>query len=163
MVDTPLDLIPSTDARLHLMCEPIIDITPEILDLANRMLATMYASNGCGLAAPQVGHNIRMIVMDCSENRKNPMVLINPQIILQEGAIEVTEGCLSFPGVNYRVKRSKWVSINALNHRGWKIASKLTGLWAICVQHEIDHLDGVTFDQCGTLIPPPGLLSDVPA
>lgn len=148
----PLALIPNTDPRLHQVCDPIGQINADIIILAHDMLKTMYAHHGCGLAAPQVGHNIRLVVMDCSGGRSQPAILINPTIGSMEYETESTEGCLSFPGLACQVKRHARVTINFLNERGEAMYATVNGLWAICVQHEIDHLDGITMDQRGKVV-----------
>lgn len=129
--------------------EPVGEINAEIKKLASDMLETMYAAPGVGLAAPQVGRNIRMIVLDpapASEPRK-PMVLINPELeLLGESIVSEAEGCLSVP-LNYRasVKRKERVRLKALNLQGEQIDCEMDGFAAIILQHECDHLDGLLF------------------
>jgi peptide deformylase len=149
-----LSLIPDTDPRLHLMSPPVAEVTGDIVVLAQDMLTTMYAANGCGLAAPQVGHNIRLIVMDCSKDKSQPVVLINPIILRSEGRVEIEEGCLSFPNQHFLVKRAARVKIAGLDSSGKAIQATVNGIWAVCVQHEIDHLDGITFNLRGTVVEP---------
>jgi len=144
----PLPLVLAPDERLHQRCSPMGD-TAQVKDLAEQMLATMYANNGIGLAAPQVGHMVRLVVMDCSEGRNQPMVLVNPEIRQQFGAIEVVEGCLSFPGVQIKVPRYSHSVVCFQTPEGGQVKLALGGLWSICAQHEIDHLDGITFDMRG--------------
>ena len=149
-IEKPAKVLPivlEPDPRLHQVCAPVEKVTRDIIALAQDMLATMYANKGCGLAAPQVGHNIRMVVMDCSHNRDQPVVLINPEIIERSGQVEGQEGCLSFPGVQYEVKRSAQVAVTALTLSGETDTWGMTDLWSVCVQHELDHLNGVTFDK----------------
>lgn len=143
------NIVLSPDERLWKMCEPIEEITPAIKKLAERMLSAMYESDGCGLAAPQIGENIRMVVIDCDycdEGGKNPYVLINPEIIVADGEPRVfTEGCLSFPGISVDVERPSHVIVQATNLDGDLMQYEAEyNLMAVCLQHEIDHLDGKT-------------------
>lgn len=138
------------DDVLKEKCKPVDEITPEIKQLAEHMLDVMYASSGCGLAAPQVGRNIRMIVIDCeyagNSDNYEPYVLINPEII-EESKEKVTneEGCLSFPGITVDIKRPMRVVVQALNLNGELMQYEASdSLMARCLQHEIDHLDGIT-------------------
>lgn len=130
-------------------CTPIDEITPEIKALADHMLNVMYGSDGCGLAAPQVGESLRMIVVDCDyvdEKTHNPYVLINPEIIVADGELRVTgEGCLSFPGITVPVERPSHVVVRARNLEGQLMQYEARdNLLAVCLQHEIDHINGVT-------------------
>lgn len=144
-----LDIVTYPDPRLKQACEPVQGITEEIRQLAADMLETMYAAPGVGLAAPQVGHNIRMLVMDPAgkDEAKQPRVLINPQLILSgEDVLSEQEGCLSVP-LNYRadVIRKSRVTLKATDLDGNLIEEDLEGFPAIVIQHEVDHLDGVLF------------------
>ena len=144
-----LDIVTYPDPRLKEACEPVGEITPEIRQLAADMLETMYAAPGVGLAAPQVGRNIRMIVMDdgAQEEQRRPRVLINPQLTLEgEKIVSKQEGCLSVP-FNYRadVTRYERVRLRARDLDGAEIDEMLTDFAAIIVQHECDHLDGLLF------------------
>ncbi len=112
------------------------------------MLETMYSDNGVCHAATQVGLDLRLFVMDCSETHTQPLVFINPEIIEKTGeldAIESEEGCLSFPGVYAKITRARKITIQALNLEGQVFTEIYTGLEARCVQHELDHLDGIVF------------------
>ena len=126
------------DPVLEEVCEPVADINDEIKDLAHSMLETMYEADGCGLAAPQVGVNKRLVVVDCEwgSGKKTPYVLINPEIVETSDELRTTgEGCLSFPGVTVQVERPRRVVVHA-----------------VCLQHEIDHLDGKTLlDHLGPM------------
>lgn len=149
MKDLLDDIVLSPDPRLSQECEEVKEITPEIKQLAKRMLDDMYAASGCGLAAPQVGETIQMIVVDCDYTGKrdrNPYVLINPKIITADGELRETgEGCLSFPGICVPVKRPSHVVVQALNLDGDLMQYEAEGnLMAVCLQHEIDHIHGVT-------------------
>ena len=142
------DIVVAPDERLFTECAPIEEITPEIRELADRMLRDMYATEGCGLAAPQVGELVQMVVIDCdyTESKRNPYVLINPQIVTADGEErEFPEGCLSFPGITVRVSRPSHVVVRALNLDGDLMQYEARdNLMAVCLQHEIDHLHGVT-------------------
>ena len=143
-------VVVAPDDRLKTECAPVEEITPEIRQLANRMLDVMYATEGCGLAAPQVGELIQMVVIDVdydlSSKRRNPFVLINPQIIECDGEEhEFPEGCLSFPGITVRVTRPSHVVVHARNLDGDLMRYEAeNNLMAVCLQHEIDHLHGIT-------------------
>ena len=137
------------DPRLKKLCDSVAEITPEIGKLAEDMLETMYDAPGVGLAAPQVGRNIRMLVMDptVQKDEKNPRVLINPVLTLSgEEVVSEQEGCLSVP-MNYRadVKRMSKVHLSAKDLDGNVIEEDLEEFPAIVIQHEFDHLDGVLF------------------
>ena len=144
-----LDIVTYPDPRLKEVSVPVTEITDEIRQLAADMLETMYAAPGVGLAAPQVGRNIRMLVMDGSmkDEEKHPRVLINPELVLSgDEVVSEQEGCLSVP-MNYRadVKRMSRVHLRALDLNGNVIEEDLEEFPAIIVQHEYDHLDGLLF------------------
>lgn len=150
------DIVIAPDERLFTECAPVEEITPELRELADRMLADMYATEGCGLAAPQIGELIQMVVIDCDyvDHPKNPYVLINPEIVVADGEErEFPEGCLSFPGITVRVKRPSHVVVRARNLDGDMMQYEASdNLMAVCLQHEIDHLHGVTMvDHLGPL------------
>jgi len=109
------------------------------------MFDTMYADNGIGLAAPQVSVKKRVIVIDIQSNKSKPLALINPEIISEEGEIESEEGCLSCPGLTAVVKRADDIVAEGLDVNGNRIEINASGLLAIALQHEIDHLDGILF------------------
>ncbi|MDA0911375.1 MAG: peptide deformylase [Proteobacteria bacterium] len=116
------------------------------------MFETMYVEHGGGLAATQVGLNMRLFIMDGSENKDQKIVAINPEIIERKGEIDDEEGCLSFPGVSAKVKRAEWVKMRALNEFGEAYVMECDGYHGRCIQHEIDHLDGITyFDHLSAL------------
>lgn len=143
------NIVLTPDNRLSSMCEPVHEITPELATLAERMLQAMYESNGCGLAAPQLGELIRMVVIDCDyvdDDSKNPYVLINPEIITADGEPRMfSEGCLSFPGISVDIERPSHVVVQAYNLDGDCMEYEAEGdLMAVCLQHEIDHLNGIT-------------------
>ena len=142
----PLVLLPQPVLRQ--VAQPVDDITDDILQLANNMAETMYAAPGIGLAANQVGLLKRVIVMDCARGDEPPTLwkMINPEIIwLSEENTKMEEGCLSIPGHNAEVVRPSKVHVSYLDIEGQKQEMQATGLLAACVQHEIDHLNGVLF------------------
>lgn len=144
-----LDIVAYPDPRLKEVCKPITEVTDEIRQLAADMIETMYAAPGVGLAAPQVGRNIRMLVMDpaMKDEEKKPRVLINPELTLSgEEVISEQEGCLSVP-MNYRadVHRMSNVHLRAMDLDGNIIEEDLEDFPAIIIQHEYDHLDGILF------------------
>ena len=142
------------DPRLKKVCDPVAEITAEVTALANDMLETMYDAPGIGLAAPQVGVMKRVLVMDCiKDGPPEPMVLINPAVIWSsEDVATYEEGCLSIPDQYAEVKRPAEVQVRWLGLDGVEQERQFAGLWATCVQHEIDHLDGKLFiDYLGPL------------
>lgn len=137
------------DPRLKTVCKPVTDIDSSIRRLADDMLETMYDAPGIGLAAPQVGQLIRLLVMDCVKDRDEPpqpMVLLNPEITWSSDETNVyEEGCLSFPDQYADVTRPAEVKVRWTSLDGGTEDAHFTGLWATCVQHEIDHLNGRLF------------------
>ena len=135
------------DPRLKKLCEPVAEITPEVRQLAEDMLETMYAAPGIGLAAPQVGVMRRVLVMDCiKDGAPEPMVLINPQMVWQSEDLSVyEEGCLSIPDQYAEVRRPAAVTVSWTDLDGETQDRTFDGLWGTCVQHEMDHLDGKLF------------------
>jgi len=127
--------------------EPVQAIDEDLKKLAQDMVETMYENKGIGLAAPQVGKNLRLITVDISgpEKREDLMILVNPEIVEKEGEVEGEEGCLSVIGYRARVKRAARVKVKAKNLEGEDIELEAEELLAICLQHEIDHLDGILF------------------
>ena len=142
------------DPRLKKLCEPIADITAEVRQLSADMFETMYDAPGIGLAAPQVGVNKRLIVMDCIKGGPpEPIALANPQIIWSsEDQTVYEEGCLSIPGIYNDITRPAEVTVRWTDLSGQEQERQFSGLWATCIQHEIDHLDGKLFiDYLGPL------------
>lgn len=143
------------DPRLKKLCDPITEFTPDLAELADDMLATMYDAPGVGLAAPQIGVMRRMIVMDCMKapDEPRPIVLINPEITWSSEDTNVyEEGCLSIPDQFAEVTRPATVRARWQDLSGTPQEEEFTGLWATCVQHEIDHLNGKLFiDYLGPL------------
>eukprot|EP00339_Tiarina_fusa_P010733 CAMPEP_0117033242 /NCGR_PEP_ID=MMETSP0472-20121206/23772_1 /TAXON_ID=693140 ORGANISM="Tiarina fusus, Strain LIS" /NCGR_SAMPLE_ID=MMETSP0472 /ASSEMBLY_ACC=CAM_ASM_000603 /LENGTH=238 /DNA_ID=CAMNT_0004742115 /DNA_START=241 /DNA_END=953 /DNA_ORIENTATION=+ len=127
------------------------EIAAEIADISKQMLKVMYAADGVGLAAPQVGINQRLMVYNPTGKWLDETILLNPKIVEYSGAKDVeTEGCLSFPEMDGEVERSKWVKVEAMTLKGKKIKKKFTGWEARIFQHEYDHLDGVVYiDRLG--------------
>lgn len=140
-----LPILHYPDPRLHRKAEAITEITPEIRQLAADMAETMYAAPGIGLAATQVNVLKRLIVVDVSETRDQLLTLINPEVVERSGEIVSEEGCLSVPGIYEKVKRAERVTVRALNLAGEPVTIAAEGLLAVCLQHEIDHLDGRVF------------------
>jgi len=144
-----LEVLQFPDPRLRRKAEPVEKITDELRQLAADMLETMYAEPGIGLAAPQVGTALRLVVLDTEWTEegaeRRPRVLVNPEIREREGQIVWNEGCLSVPDFNAEVERSERVVLQAVDLDGNAITEEATGLRAVCFQHELDHLDGVLF------------------
>ena len=137
------------DPRLKKVCAPVSDVSDELRALADDMLETMYHAPGIGLAAPQVGVMDRLLVMDCVKEENEaarPMVLINPEVVASSDEKNVyEEGCLSIPDEFAEVTRPKVVDVRWMDLDGKEQQETFDGLWATCVQHEIDHLDGKLF------------------
>jgi peptide deformylase len=130
---------------LRRQARPVDTVDDQLRALADDMLATMYQAPGIGLAATQVNVQKRLIVIDLSETQDQPRVFINPEIIAAEGVEEMDEGCLSVPGVYERVQRAERIRVRALDRDGEPFELEADGLLAVCIQHEIDHLDGKLF------------------
>ncbi|PZO93861.1 MAG: peptide deformylase [Haemophilus parainfluenzae] len=142
-----LEILQFPDERLHRKAEIIETIDENLKELAQAMLEKMYATEGVGLAATQVGVLRRLIVMDISQEQNSPWVLINPEVIDAKGEITEQEGCLSLPGLYADVTRAEKVKIRASTLEGQVIEKEWDGLLAKCIQHEIDHLEGILFIQ----------------
>lgn len=145
-----LPILIHPDPRLKKVCEPVPDISDGIRTLARDMLDTMYNAPGIGLAAPQVGVNARLLVMDCAQREENdtarPLCLINPEVVARSDETnEHEEGCLSIPDIYANVTRPADVTVRYLDLDGTLQEQDFEGIWATCVQHEIDHLDGKLF------------------
>ena len=143
------DIVVTPDPRLRTECTPIEVIDDEVRALAERMLRDMYAAEGCGLAAPQVGELRQIVVIDCDycpDSDPNPYVLINPRVVeTSEELYEFDEGCLSFPGLTCHISRPAHVVVEALNLDGVLMRYEArSNLMSVCLQHEIDHLHGIT-------------------
>jgi len=140
-----LPILHYPDERLHTRAKPVEAVDAGIRKLVADMAETMYAAPGIGLAATQVDVHKRLLVLDISEDKSHLQVFINPEILWREGECVGEEGCLSVPGIYESVKRSERVGVRALNLEGETFELAAEGLLAICLQHEIDHLDGKVF------------------
>jgi peptide deformylase len=140
-----LEILEFPDARLRTVAEPVEEVDDTLRQLIEDMLETMYDAEGIGLAATQVNCHRRLLVLDVSETRDAPRVYINPEILSSEGSETCEEGCLSVPGIYAEVKRAERVRVAALDRDGNRFEEDVDGLQAICLQHEIDHLDGKLF------------------
>ena len=143
------EIVKFPDPRLKQVCAPIAEITNEHRELARDMIEVMYDEPGIGLAAPQVGECIRLVVVDTDwteeDTERNAMVVVNPEILEPEGKITWNEGCLSVPDFTADVERAERVLLRGTDLDGNPIEERLEDLKAVCFQHEIDHLDGVLF------------------
>jgi peptide deformylase len=140
-----LSILRYPDPRLEKIAQPVDRVDDSIRQLVRDMAETMYAAPGIGLAATQVDVHKRVIVLDVSDTRDQLLVLINPEILVREGEQECEEGCLSVPGVYDVVKRAEKVKVRALNRDGQPFELAAEGLLAVCIQHEMDHLEGKVF------------------
>jgi peptide deformylase len=141
-----LSILTYPDPRLHTVAKPVQAVDARIRDLVKDMLDTMYDAAGIGLAATQVDVHERLIVIDVSEERNQPLVLINPEIVWASEDKQVgDEGCLSVPGIYDGVERSRAIRVRALDADGQSRELEAEGLLAVCVQHEMDHLRGKVF------------------
>ncbi|MCW8331455.1 peptide deformylase [Photobacterium sp. SDRW27] len=140
-----LQVLTFPDERLRTVAKRVEAVTPEIQKIVDDMLETMYDEEGIGLAATQVDIHQRIVVIDLSEERDQPMVLINPEITEKRGEDGIEEGCLSVPGARALVPRAAEVSVTALDRDGNEFSFEADDLLAICVQHELDHLAGKLF------------------
>lgn len=140
-----LQVLTFPDDRLRTVAKPVAEVTPEIQKIVDDMLETMYDEEGIGLAATQVDIHQRIVVIDISEDRNEPMVLINPEILEKRGEDGIEEGCLSVPGARALVPRAAEVTVKALDRDGKEFTFDADDLLAICVQHELDHLAGKLF------------------
>jgi len=143
---TKLTILEYPNPRLRIKAEPVAEVDDGIRKLVADMFETMEAAQGIGLAASQVDVQQRIIVMDISESRDQPRVFINPEIeVLEPGSVPYDEGCLSVPGFYESVERPAHVMIRALDADGVAFEEEAKGLLAVCIQHEIDHLEGKLF------------------
>jgi peptide deformylase len=140
-----LEILQFPDPRLRNLARPVTEVDDAVRALVDDLLETMYAAPGIGLAATQVNVTKRVLVIDISENKDQPLCLINPEILELRGVEEMEEGCLSVPGVYETVQRADWVRVRALDRDGRGFELEADGLLAVCIQHEIDHLDGKLF------------------
>ena len=141
----PLDILEFPDSRLRTVAKPVKEVTGKLVKLADRMLETMYEAPGIGLAASQVNVHKRLIVIDVSETNDEPLLLINPKIREFEGEIETAEGCLSVPGFYEPVMRHQLIQLDAIDRDGEPFTMEANDILAVCIQHEMDHLEGKLF------------------
>jgi peptide deformylase len=143
-----MDILKFGNKVLRKRADRVVTITPGLRQLADSMLDSMYDTNGIGLAAPQIGHSIRLIVVDVAgddEDRK-PYIMFNPEVISSRGECTAEEGCLSIPGVWADVTRPEFINVTYMDEFGkTQTLENVDGMFARCIQHEIDHLEGVLF------------------
>ncbi len=140
-----LTILHFPDERLRTVAKPVEQVDDELRSLIDDMFETMYDAPGIGLAATQVNFHKRLVVIDVSEEKDKPLVLINPEILEKAGEEEMDEGCLSVPGIYEKVQRADRIKVRALDRNGETFELEADGLLAVCIQHEIDHLDGKLF------------------
>ena len=133
------------DPRLRTRAQPVTEFDAQLGTLIDDMLETMYAAPGIGLAATQLDVHRRVIVIDVSDEHDQPLVLINPEIIAREGEAKTEEGCLSVPGIFDEVKRAALVRVRSHDRQGGVSETEYTDILAVCIQHEMDHLEGKLF------------------
>ncbi len=141
----PLEILEFPDPRLRTKAKRITEVDGKLISLADQMLKAMYEAPGIGLAATQINVHRQMLVLDVSENKDEPLLLINPTITAREGELETAEGCLSVPGFYEPVTRAETIQLDAIDRHGDEFTLEANGLLAVCIQHEIDHLDGKLF------------------
>lgn len=140
-----LEILEYPDPRLRTQAKPVTDFGPVLQRQIDDMLETMYAAPGIGLAATQVDIHLSLIVIDVSEENNQPLVLVNPEVLEKRGVEEMEEGCLSFPGVYAKVQRANEIKIKAQDRHGQAFEVDTGGLLAVCIQHELDHIEGKLF------------------
>lgn len=140
-----LDILTFPNPRLRNVAKPVAQVDDRIRRYIDDMFETMYAAPGIGLAAIQVDIPLRLVVIDISDNQDQPLCLINPEILWREGEEQMDEGCLSVPGFYEPVTRAERLRVRALDRDGQPFELETGGLLAVCIQHEIDHLDGKLF------------------
>jgi peptide deformylase len=140
-----LEILKFPDDRLRTKARSVDVVDDSIRQLVDNMLETMYEAPGIGLAATQINVHKRVVVIDVSEEKDQPLCFINPQIVEKEGEEETEEGCLSVPGIYETVQRADFVKVKALDKEGNEFVLEAGELLAVCIQHELDHLDGKLF------------------
>ena len=140
-----LDILHYPDPRLRTRAQPVVHVDDTLRRLIDDMFETMYAAPGIGLAATQVNVHLRLVVIDISEDRSEPLCLINPEIVEAAGQESSQEGCLSVPDVFEAVTRAERIRVRALDREGQSRIIEASGLTAVCIQHELDHLEGKLF------------------
>ncbi len=142
---TKLTILTLPDKRLKTIAKPVTEFNHKLQQFAKDMLETMYEAPGIGLAATQVDKHIQLVVIDISEEKNQPLCLVNPKIIKKDGVQIHEEGCLSVPGIYANVKRASTVEVEYFNEKGEEKKLQADELLAVCIQHEIDHLKGIVF------------------
>lgn len=140
-----LEILHYPDPRLYNKAAPVEQVDDRVKKLVDDMFETMYAAPGIGLAAVQVNVPLRLIVIDISPDKSEPLCLINPELLDQRGVVELEEGCLSVPGIYEVVPRAEWIRVRALDRNGEVFEMEAEDLLAVCIQHEMDHLEGKLF------------------
>jgi peptide deformylase len=140
-----LEILEFPDPRLRTVAKPVEQFDAALRQLVDDMVETMYDAQGIGLAATQVNVHRRLLVLDVSENQDTPRVYVNPEIVEREGSETCEEGCLSVPGIYAEVSRAEKITVAAQDAEGRAFREAVDGLQAICIQHEIDHLEGKLF------------------
>ena len=140
-----LEILRYPDPRLLIRSVPVKTVDDSVRELIDKMFYTMYEASGIGLAAPQVNVRNRIMVVDVSERRDEPLVFVNPAILSRDGVQESVEGCLSVPGFGETVRRAARVEVEAWNRKGEPFSLGAEGLLSVCIQHEVDHLNGILF------------------
>ena len=140
-----LNILHFPDPRLRTVAQPVTEFDESLRQLVSDMFETMYEAPGIGLAATQVDRHIRLLVLDVSENRSQPRCLINPEILEADGEEEMDEGCLSVPGFYEKVRRAEHIRVRCQDQYGETREFEASGLEAVCIQHEMDHLEGKLF------------------
>ena len=140
-----LSILHYPDPRLHKVAQPVAEVDAELRRLIDDMAETMYAAPGIGLAATQVNVHKQVVVIDTSEEKNRLMVFVNPRIVERDGVQDYEEGCLSVPGIYETVRRAERVKVEALDRDGKPFTLEADGLLAVCIQHELDHLQGKVF------------------
>ena len=140
-----LEILHFPDPRLRQKASPVVVVDENIRSIVDNMFETMYSAPGIGLAAVQVNILKQIIVIDISEDKKQPLCLINPEILESHGQEKMEEGCLSVPGIYEPVKRAETIKVHFLDKEGNSVEKEFSGLLAVCIQHEMDHLEGILF------------------
>lgn len=140
-----LSILEYPDPRLRTRAEPVAEVDAKVRRLIDDLFETMYHAPGVGLAATQVNVHRRVLVVDVTEDHSQPLALVNPQIIEREGVEQLEEGCLSVPGIYDKVTRADRIRVRALDRSGRPLDLAADGLLAVCIQHEMDHLEGKLF------------------
>ncbi|MBD3609028.1 MAG: peptide deformylase [Gammaproteobacteria bacterium] len=140
-----LNILHFPDERLRTRAAPVTKVDDELRTLIDNMFETMYEAPGIGLAATQINVHKRLMVIDVSEEKNQPLVFINPELVEHSGKEKMDEGCLSVPGVYETVERAEEIKVKALDRDGNEFEMAADGLLAVCIQHEMDHLDGKLF------------------